>query len=279
MRGYAVLLRKEVTEQWRTRRLPVVAVIFLLFGLASPVLAKYTPDIVKLAASSIVIHVPTPTIKDAVAQLIKNLSEIGVLTAILLAMGSVAGEKESGTAAFVLVKPVSRLAFLTAKFTGVAVTMAVAVLVCGLAAYLYTDLLFAPLNVFGFGSACFVILLGLIEIAAATFLEQHFDAVINPRCRNRSSRPRRRRRCRLPAKRGSLTTPLGLNELASDLALQQTATGWNCRSSLTQDLSWSRWLLAGLSSDIRKSDAFTPLTIRPARSVSKLRTLRWPLNP
>ena len=66
----------------------VLAVIFLFFGLASPVLAKYTPEIVKLAASSIDIHVPTPTIKDAVAQLIKNLSQVGVLTAILLAMGA-----------------------------------------------------------------------------------------------------------------------------------------------------------------------------------------------
>jgi len=121
MRGYAVLLMKEIAEQWRTGRLPVIAVIFVLFGLGSPVLAKYTPDIVKLAASSIDVHVPTPTIKDAVAQLIKNLSQVGVLTAILLAMGSVAGEKESGTAAFVLVKPVSRFAFLAAKFSGLTI--------------------------------------------------------------------------------------------------------------------------------------------------------------
>jgi ABC-2 type transport system permease protein len=226
VRGYAVLLRKEVTEQWRTRRLPVVAVIFLLFGLASPVLAKYTPDIVKLAASSIDIHMPTPTIKDAVAQLIKNLSEIGVLTAILLAMGSVAGEKESGTAAFVLVKPVNRFAFLTAKFSGIAMTMAVAVLVCGLAAYLYTDLLFAPLNVLGFGSACFVILLGLLEIAAVTFLGSTLV---------RSSIPAAGIGIVALVVAGIVAslpnvghfTPLGLNELASDLALQQTATGWN----------------------------------------------------
>ncbi|HXC77440.1 MAG TPA: ABC transporter permease subunit [Candidatus Acidoferrum sp.] len=226
MRGYAVLLRKEVTEQWRTRRLPVVAVIFLLFGLASPVLAKYTPDIVKLAASSIDIHVPTPTIKDAVAQLIKNLSEIGVLTAILLAMGSVAGEKESGTAAFVLVKPVNRFAFLTAKFSGVAMTMAVAVLVCGLAAYLYTDLLFAPLNVLGFASACLVILLGLLEIAAVTFLGSTLV---------RSSIPAAGIGIVALVVAGVVAslpnighfTPLGLNDLASALALQQTATGWN----------------------------------------------------
>ena len=124
MRGYTVLLTKEITEQWRTGRLLVLAVIFVLFGLASPVLAKYTPDIVKLAASSIDIHLPTPSIKDAVAQLIKTLSQVGILTAILLAMGSVAGEKESGTAAFVLVKPVGRFAFLAAKFSGLTVTYA-----------------------------------------------------------------------------------------------------------------------------------------------------------
>ena len=225
MRGYAVLLMKEISEQWRTGRLPVVAVIFLFFGLASPVLAKYTPDIVKLAASSIDIHVPTPTVKDAVAQLIKNLSQVGVLTAILLAMGSVAGEKESGTAAFVLVKPVNRFAFLAAKFSGLAMTMAAAVVLCGLAAYLYTWLLFAPLSVLGFGAACLVILLGLLELAAVTFLGSTLV---------RSSVPAAGIGLVALVVAGIVSsvpnvghfTPFGLNELASDLALQQTATGW-----------------------------------------------------
>jgi ABC-2 type transport system permease protein len=225
MRGYSILLIKEIREQWRTGRLPVVAVIFLLFGLASPVLAKYTPDIVKLAASSIDIHVPTPTIKDAVAELIKNLSQVGVLTAILIAMGSVAGEKESGTAAFVLVKPVSRFAFLAAKFSGLTMTMAAAVVVCGLAAYLYTDLLFAPPSVLGFGAGCLIILLGLLEIAAVTFLGSTLV---------RSSIPAAGIGLVAVVVAGIASslpnlghfTPFGLNELASELALQQTATGW-----------------------------------------------------
>ena len=49
-------------------------------------------------------------------------------------------------------------------------TMAAVVLVCGLAAYLYADLLFVPLTVLGFGAACLVLLLSLFEIAAVTFL-------------------------------------------------------------------------------------------------------------
>lgn len=224
MTGFAVLLRKEVTEQWRTRRLPVVAVIFLLFGLSSPVLAKYTPEIVKLA-SSIDINMPTPTINDAIAQLVKNLSQVGVLTAILLAMGSVAGEKESGTAAFVLVKPVSRLAFLAAKFSGLAITMAVAVAVCGLAAYLYTVLLFETPSWLGFGAGCLVMLLGLLEIAAVTFLGSTLV---------RSSIAAAGVSVVAVVIAGIVSalpnvghfTPFGLNELAGDVALQQTASGW-----------------------------------------------------
>jgi ABC-2 type transport system permease protein len=190
------------------------------------VLAKYTPEIVKLAASSIDIHVPTPTVKDAVAQLIKTLSQVGVLTAILLAMGSVAGEKESGTAAFVLVKPVSRLAFLVAKFSGLAITIGAAVLICGLAAYLYTGLLFAPLSAIGFGAACLVMLVGLLEIAAVTFLGSTLV---------RSAIPAAGIGIVAIVIAGIVSslpnvghfTPFGMNELASALALQQTATGWD----------------------------------------------------
>jgi ABC-2 type transport system permease protein len=168
--GLAVLLRKEVAEQWRTARLPVMAVIFLVIGLGSPLLAEYTPAIVRAAAGSIHIPTPTPTQADAIAQLTKNVVQFGAIAAVLLAMGSVAGEKESGTAAFVLTKPATRLAFLTAKFSGLAGTLAVAVVASGVGAYLYTAILFAAPPAVGFGAACLLLLLSLLVVAAVTFL-------------------------------------------------------------------------------------------------------------
>jgi ABC-2 type transport system permease protein len=168
--GIAVLLRKEVTEQWRTARLPVMAVIFLVVGLGSPLLARYTPDIVRAAGGSLSIRIPTPTQLDAIAQLTKNVSQFGAIAAVLLAMGSVAGEKESGTAAFVLTKPVTRPAFLVAKFGGLAITLAVAVAASGAGAYLYTAVLFATPTAVGFGAACLVLLLGVLVPAAVTFM-------------------------------------------------------------------------------------------------------------
>lgn len=223
MRAYRVLLVKELAEQWRTGRLPVVAVIFLIFGLTSPVLARYTPDIVKLAASSIAIHVPTPTMKDAVAQLVKNLSQLGALVAILLAMGTVAGEKESGTAAFIIVKPVSRFAFLAAKFSGLAMTMLGAVGVCGAAAYLYTALLFAVPSVPGYIAACLLMFLGLLVIASLTFLGSTLS---------RSAIPAAALGVVALVVEGIVAsvpnmaryTPSGLDDLANRVALQRSAT-------------------------------------------------------
>jgi len=40
MTGLNVLLSKELREQWRTLRLPIVTIIFFVIGLISPVLAK-----------------------------------------------------------------------------------------------------------------------------------------------------------------------------------------------------------------------------------------------
>ena len=111
--GFGVLLRKELLEQWRTLRLPVIAAVFVLIGLGSPLLARFTPELVEaLGGAQFQIVLPPPTTADAVDQLIKNVSQFGILVAVLLAMGSVATEKERGTAGLILTKPASRGAFL-----------------------------------------------------------------------------------------------------------------------------------------------------------------------
>ena len=49
-----------------TRRLPVVAIVFLTFGIASPLLARYLPEIVKSPRRpGFQIQVPEPTASDA----------------------------------------------------------------------------------------------------------------------------------------------------------------------------------------------------------------------
>ncbi len=171
MTGFAALLRKELLEQWRTSRLPVVATVFLLVGLSSPLLARFTPEIIKAVASDqFQIVLPTPTSADAYDQLAKNLGQFGALIAVLLAMGSVATEKERGTAALILTKPAGRGAFLVAKLTAIATTLGIATAIAAAGAWFYTLVLFEPLPVAGFAAAAALQWLALVAFAAITFV-------------------------------------------------------------------------------------------------------------
>jgi ABC-2 type transport system permease protein len=171
MIGFAALLRKELLEQWRTTRLPVVATVFLLVGLSSPLLARFTPEILEaVGGDQFKIVLPTPTAADAYDQLAKNLGQFGILIAVLLAMGSVATEKERGTAALILTKPAGRAAFLVAKLAAIATTLGVATAIAAAGAWFYTFVLFEPLPIAGFAAATVLLWLSLVAFAAITFL-------------------------------------------------------------------------------------------------------------
>ena len=173
MTGFRVLFAKEIAEQVRTLRLVVLAIVFVSFGILSPLSARYLPALIDALGSDqlgIVITIPTPTLADAVDQLLKNVSQFGILAAILLSMGAVATEKERGTAAFVLSKPVSRAAFLTAKIAAIALDLLLAVAAAGIAGYGYTAYLFAAPPADGYVAMCLLLWLSLVVYASLTFL-------------------------------------------------------------------------------------------------------------
>lgn len=146
--NFMVVLRKELMEQWRTRRLLAVVAVLTVFGLASPLLAKFTPELLRSIPDmppGLAEAIPAPTLADAVGQYVKNISQFGILLAVLLSMGAVAQEKERGTAAMILARPVSRAVFLLAKFVALALTFAASLSLAALGCWYYTWLLFEAL--------------------------------------------------------------------------------------------------------------------------------------
>jgi len=140
-------ISKELTQQWRSRRALVVGVVFLVFGMGSPLLAKFTPEMLHMipGAEQFADLIPTPTTADALGQYIKNLTQFGFILALLLGMGAVAGEKERGTAALILSKPLPRWAFILSKFVAQALVYLLAFGLAAFGAAYYTGLLFEPL--------------------------------------------------------------------------------------------------------------------------------------
>ncbi len=171
MSGFTVLLGKELREAWHTKRLPMVVLLFVVLGLLSPLTARYLPEIMRAAlGDQLTIPIPPAVVADAVAQVQKNLGQMGALAAIALAMGAVAGELDRGTAALVLAQPVSRPVFLGAKLVAIAIVLAVATIASIAIAWVYTALLFEPLPIAGWAALALLDWLALCAWMALTFL-------------------------------------------------------------------------------------------------------------
>lgn len=171
MSGFGVLVRKELLEAWRTRRLAAVAVLFVVVGIISPLTARYLNEILKAAlGDQLPMILPEPTAAMAIEQLQKNLGQFGALAAIALAMGSVANELDRGTAALVLAQPATRPAFLLAKLLGIGFVLAVCTTLGVGVAWAYTAILFDPLPVGGYLVFAVLSWLALCAWAAVTFL-------------------------------------------------------------------------------------------------------------
>ena len=171
MSTLAILVGKETREQWRTMRLLVVGCVFAVVGISSPMLARYTQEIVRAAAGGgLAAAMPNPTVSDAIDQLVKNVGQLGAVVAIVVAMGAVAIEKERGTAAFILSRPAGRGTYLASKLVAIGLLLAFGVAIAGTGAWVYTAILFQPLAPAGFAAACALLWLLLMNYAAVTFL-------------------------------------------------------------------------------------------------------------
>jgi ABC-2 type transport system permease protein len=146
--NFITVFRKEMQELWRTYRFLVMAAVLAAFGLASPLLARFTPEMLKAIPGvppELLAAIPAPTVTDAIAQYVKNMSQFGIILALLMTMGVVVQEKERGTAAFFLTRPVSRETFLLAKFAALTVAFITSLALAAIGCWYYTLVLFTPL--------------------------------------------------------------------------------------------------------------------------------------
>jgi ABC-2 type transport system permease protein len=167
---FGVLIHKELIEQIRSGRFLILAVVFVFFAIASPLMAKYLPAMVSsmMKDQHIYIKLPESTWKDAIAQFTKNISQMGVLILILLNMGTVAKEKETGTAVFLLVKPVSRNLFILSKYSSQLIVLFVSMVAGYITAVFYINVFFGSFPIVIFTKIVIVLLLYLIVIQFIT---------------------------------------------------------------------------------------------------------------
>jgi ABC-2 type transport system permease protein len=163
-----VLLRHELRGLWRTRRLLVVVAVLFVFGILGPLSIKYMPDILSQmpgVPEGLEGILPEPGIRLAVEEFVQNLSQFGVILAILVPMGAIVEEKGRSTAGMILSKPVSRASFLGAKGIAYALVFLIGTVLAGVCGFYYLGVLFDWLPPLGF-----LALVGLIFLYLMMFL-------------------------------------------------------------------------------------------------------------
>ncbi|MFQ5933186.1 MAG: ABC transporter permease, partial [Dehalococcoidia bacterium] len=164
MTGLWVLARKELLEQRRTRKFLAMAIVFTFVAVVPPTIFR------------IVLHFQdephgAEQAREALENIVGGMMPfLGTGLAILITMGALASERASGTAAMTLSKPVTRAAFVTAKFLGAAASIFGAVAVGGIVVYLYTLILFANGGLGRFALALVITATYLLYVGAFTLL-------------------------------------------------------------------------------------------------------------
>jgi ABC-2 type transport system permease protein len=171
MKLLITLIKKELLEQWRTKKILILVIIMLFSAVASPIIAKITPEILKsVSVPGLTINLPPPTYLDSLDQFIKNISQIGLLILIFVVAGAVSEEKNRKTLEILLTKPISRTLFVLSKFKTYFISITLIFAASSVIFYLYTASVFAPFNLLNFLIMAGNILLYILMIVSVTIL-------------------------------------------------------------------------------------------------------------
>lgn len=140
MRGYLAFVKKEFTENMKNYRFFILFAIFVVFGMMSAFLAKFTPEILSAFAADMAMS-SEPVALDAWKQFYKNISGVGFSAFIILYGSCLSGEYSKGTLVLMVTKGLSRKAIILAKYTVAAVLMTISYWVSYTFAYGYTAFL------------------------------------------------------------------------------------------------------------------------------------------
>lgn len=139
MSAYMAFTKKEFTEFTRTYKLLILGLVFLLFGVMSPLTAKFTPELIsQFMPEGIEITLSDPTAMESWAQFYKNVSQLGLFVVVILFSGMMASEYSHGTLIHLLTKGLPRKIVILSKFTSAVLLWTGAYLICFVVCLGYT---------------------------------------------------------------------------------------------------------------------------------------------
>ena len=174
MRSLLAFVKKELLEQIRSGRLLFVVILFLLFGIMNPAVAKLTPWLLEmmadsLAESGMTVTNVTVSAMDSWVQFFKNVP-MALIAYVLLQSSLFTKEYSSGTLVLSLTKGLERYKVVLSKAAVLCVLWSVGYWLCFGITYAYNAYFWdnAIAQNLAFSAVCWW-LFGLFVLALVTF--------------------------------------------------------------------------------------------------------------
>lgn len=145
MGNFRVLLQKEWREQTRSFKVLWIPLVFIIFGIIEPISNHFLPEIMKSVGNmpeGAEFLWPEYQGEEIFMSLLGQYQLIGILVIVLGFMGIISGERKSGTATLLYVRPISFRDYFLSKWLVVNGIVLSSVWLGFLAAWYYINILF-----------------------------------------------------------------------------------------------------------------------------------------
>lgn len=119
MRAFFAFVKRELLEAWRSGKLTILGILFVLFGIMNPAIAKLTPWMLEMLSDSLeengmIVTAVTVNALTSWTQFFKNIP-MALIVFVLIFGSSFTKEYESGTLVLLLTKGIARYKIVLAK--------------------------------------------------------------------------------------------------------------------------------------------------------------------
>ncbi|MCM3709583.1 ABC transporter permease [Sporosarcina luteola] len=145
MSSLNALLHKELRENIRNFKMYWIPIVFVIFGILEPISNHFLPEIMKSVGNlpeGADLVWPEFRGEDIFVSLMGQYQLIGILVIILAFMGSISGERKTGTATLLYVRPMSFSQYFLSKWIVVNAIVLASMWLGFFAAWYYIQILF-----------------------------------------------------------------------------------------------------------------------------------------
>lgn len=176
--------RLEWLRLTRTPRALALAAVYVIFGLAEPVVTKYLGQILNHAGGAQKLHIsiPQPVPSDGISAYVSQVSTIGLIVVVVIAAGAFGFDSKQGLATFLRTRVRSVWQLIVPRFTVNAAAAIAAYVLGALAAWYETNLLIGSLPVAAMlegmlCAACYLAFAVALSAAGASMVKNTLGAV------------------------------------------------------------------------------------------------------